>query len=214
MPLMAHAPRALIALLVGTVAFFALWTFALKPSSSGSGSSSSQGLGAYQSAIAKAHHAVTVSNQDNERQGATIPQATPAKGTASKPATPSKSSVAASKPAAVQSAGAGTKARVAVVTAALSAKKVVVLLFYNPAGADDNAIKQELAAVPTHHGAVVKVAAPIGELSSYPVVTGTVPVTVSPTLVLINAHQQAMTIVGFADQFEIAQRVADALAGS
>jgi hypothetical protein len=38
-----------------------------------------------------------------------------------------------------------------------------------------------------------------------------VPVQVSPTLVLIDKARQASTIVGFADRFEIAQRVADAL---
>jgi hypothetical protein len=44
------------------------------------------------------------------------------------------------------------------------------------------------------------------------VVTNQVPVNESPTLVLIDAQRHASTIVGFADRFEIAHRVADALA--
>ena len=55
------ASRSLIALLIGTVAFFALWVVALKPGSSKTGSGS-QGLGQYQSAINKAHQAVATSN--------------------------------------------------------------------------------------------------------------------------------------------------------
>src|SRR5947209_7952388 len=68
------ASRSLIALLVGTVAFFALWTFALKGSSSSS--SSSQGVGRYQSAINKAHTAVQTSNASNAASGnaGTAPQ--------------------------------------------------------------------------------------------------------------------------------------------
>ena len=60
--------------------------------------------------------------------------------------------------------------------------------------------------------AVVKLAVPLSELARYPVVTTQVPVSESPTLVLIDRAQQATTIVGFADRFEIAQRVDDALA--
>jgi hypothetical protein len=98
------------------------------------------------------------------------------------------------------------------VTHALLSKRVVALLFYNPAGADDRAVRRELAAIPTHRHQVVKLAVPISELSRYPVITEQVPVQQSPTLVLIDRDRQASTIVGFTDTFEIAQRVLDALA--
>jgi hypothetical protein len=52
----------------------------------------------------------------------------------------------------------------------------------------------------------------VSELARYAVVSNQVPVSFSPTLVLIDRSGQASTIVGFADRFEIAQRVADALA--
>jgi hypothetical protein len=86
------------------------------------------------------------------------------------------------------------------------------MLFYNPAGADDRAVRQELAAVPTERGRVVKLAVPLADLSRYSVVTSHVAVNESPTLVLIAGTHSATTIVGFADRFEIAQRVTDALA--
>jgi len=59
----------LIALLVATLAAFGLWYVELKPSSSSSGGSS-QGLGAYQSAINKAHQAVKISGAANAKLGA------------------------------------------------------------------------------------------------------------------------------------------------
>jgi hypothetical protein len=97
------------------------------------------------------------------------------------------------------------------VARALAVGKVLALLFYNPAATDDRAVRQELAAVPAHAGRVLKLALPLSQLASYSTVTQQVPVTVSPTLVLVDHQRQASTIVGFADRFEIAQRVADAL---
>jgi hypothetical protein len=213
---MDNVSRPLIALLVGTVAFFALWLVALKPSSSSSSGSSQGNLGTYQSAIDKAHQAVGISNKASVAHGGTVaPTAgkpasrTPARTTASpsvtvKPA-PSKPATPAHNPAAARH-------RLDVVTRALDAKHVVAMLFYNPAATDDRAVKQELATVPSHGKRVVKLAVPISELARYTVVTNQVPVNESPTLVLIDAARHATTIVGFADGFEISHRVDDALA--
>ena len=56
-----------------------------------------------------------------------------------------------------------------------------------------------------------KLSIPLRELSHYPVITLQVPITMSPTLVIIDGTQHARTIVGFAAQFEIEQRIVDAL---
>jgi hypothetical protein len=100
-----------------------------------------------------------------------------------------------------------TRHRLDKVTAALRARKALALLFYNPAAADDVAVKDELRAVPSHGGRVVKLAVPIKDLSRYPVITTQVPVSESPTLVLIDRRRQATTLVGFAGGFEITHRV-------
>ncbi len=238
---MANVSRPLIALLIGTVAFFGVWVVALKPSSSTS-SGGSSGVGAYQSAIDKAHQAVATSSAASGAHGGTVATSstasgahggtvatTPASATASTPA-----STTASTPASTTGTGPvaraataakavgqhpATPARVSpaathrlnVVAGALRAKKVIALLFYNPAAADDRAVKQELAAVPIHGARVVKLAVPLSELARYTVVTDQVPVNGSPTLVLVNPASQATTIVGFADRFEVAQRIAYAL---
>ena len=220
------ASRSLIALLVGTVAFFALWMLALKGgssnnSSSGGGTSTSL----LQSAVSKAHQAVQTSNASNAASGNDGTSSSPASATASSTSasTPhtgsSTSSTTAStkspKPTAAakstsQSAAAAN--RLSTVKSAVSAHKVVAMLFYNPAAADDQAVKQELAAVAAHRGKVVKLAIPLNEAAHYTAVTQQVPVNLSPTLVLIDPSGQASEIVGFSDKFEIAARVSQALA--
>ena len=222
------ASRSLIALLVGTVAFFALWLVALKPGGSSSpGSSSSQGLGQYQSAINKAHQAVATSNASNAASGNDGTPGSPATTAASGAATTSsaaKPSQASSKAGAAtqttRSAGGGKSAkhspaamaRFNTVQRAMRAHKVVAMLFYNPLAADDQAVKQELSTVPTRHGRVVKLTIPLSEASNFTAVTQQVPVNFSPTLVLIAPHGQVDEIVGFTDRLEISQHVDDALA--
>lgn len=208
---MDQVSRPLLGLLAAAVAFFALYYVALKPSSStrnsaANGPSTSQ----LKAAVDKAHGAGAASNAARAAHGGTIaeataaPRATNAAPTATAPVPPSSTRL--------KLATAGE--RLDAVQQALKAKKTLALLFYNPQAADDRAVKSELGSVPGDGGRVFKLAVPISELSQYPVVTQQVPVTSTPTVVLISSTRQASTIVGFADRFEIAQRVADALHGA
>ena len=219
---MRSLPKPLIGLLVGTVAFFALWMVALKPSSSSSGGAPS-GVGQYQSAIDKAHQAVTTSNQANARLGAptaTTPATTAKVSTTpaakAAPATSAKTSPAAKAAAHKSPANASTTASAAsevqTVQNAVRAGKVVAVLFYNGAAADDRAMKSELPSIPTHKGQVVKLAVPVSQLTQFSMITTQIPVDSSPTLVVIDRARQATTLIGFADGVEIAQRIDDALA--
>lgn len=236
---MASLPRPLIALLVATLAAFGLWYVELKPSSSSGGSS--QGVGAYQSAINKAHQAVKISGAANANLGAptstgpapaspTTTNATTAKASSatatSAKAAPAVKSAAPAKPATHVKTVARAKAtpakpaartlstaqQVSLVKNAIETHKVVAVLFYNTAASDDQAMAHELAAVPTHGGKVVKLAVSVSELTSFGIITQQVPVVTAPTLVLIDAARQATTITGYADPLEISQRVDDALA--
>ncbi len=233
MTLAMPASRSLIALLVGTVAFFALWLVALKPSGSSggkSGSSSSQGLGQYQSDINAAHHAVTTSNASNAASGndgtGSSSSATSPSGTAAKSKTSAKTKASTTtahrtatkaKPVPHLTAKVGahnhaTLARLSTVQHALAQHKMVVMLFYNPKGADDEAVKQGLATVSTHRGKVVIVNIPLNEAANFTPVTQQVPVNFSPTLVFIAPSGKTQEIVGYSAPFEIAQRVDDGLA--
>lgn len=226
---MASLPRPLIALLVATLAGFGLWYVELKGGSSASGGSS-QGLGAYQSAINKAHQAVKISGAANARLGdptSTTPapnSSTTAKSTSKSTSTStSKSTAKSTAPAKTASATVPSKAtppaktestaqQVTLIRNALIAHQVVAVLFYNPAASDDVAVDHELAAVPTHGGQVVKLAVPVSELTNFAIITQQIPVVTAPTLVLVNSSRQATTITGFVDTLEISQRVDDALA--
>jgi hypothetical protein len=228
---MGSLPKPLIGLLLGTVAFFAVWMVALKPSSSSNGSQG--GVGQYQSAINKAHGAVTTSSQANAKLGA--PTAT----TSSTTSTPAKTAAASDKTAAMPAKTAAAPAKTAATSAkttpatpaapkptakeiaatavqtvgtAIRAGKVVAILFYNDAAADDRAMKTELAAIPTHGGQVVTVAVPVSQLIQFSSLTQSVNVNTAPELVLIDKARQASTMFGYADGVEIAQRIDDALA--
>jgi hypothetical protein len=259
---MANVPRPLVALLVATLAFFALWTVALKPSAS-NGGGGSQGPSGPASAVAKAHRVAAASAAASAAEsGAGAPQsgapgtqstkpapqsgstalhaaagsATTATGlpatttpTPANPrgATPSQAALSgnpATSPtgrAATGGSGAavgssatgatGANTGPAALKAALSAHEVVVMLFYNPAGADDQAVKQELDALYPSSGALV-LSAPIAQLAAYSSITGRLPVSQAPTLLFIDRHGNASEVVGFADDLEIAQRLAATLA--
>jgi hypothetical protein len=211
---MTNVSRPLIALLVGTVAFFALWIVALKPSGSSSAAHSG-GLGQYQSAINAARKSVKLQDQQGATAANVPTTATPSAAAtpAATPAAPATKAAAPATTAAATPAAATTAAhRFNIVTRALRVHKVLAILFYNPAGADDRAVKQELASVPRYGGRVVKLAVPVAELARYAAITTQVVVSTTPTLVLIDRRRQASLITGFADGFEIVQRVEDALA--
>jgi hypothetical protein len=218
---MASLPRPLIALLVATLAAFGLWYVELKPSSPSSSRGSSQGAGAYQSAINQAHQAVKTSNAANAKLGAptatTHASSSPttaktATATTATTATKVPAKATTAKPAANTNAAPSLAQQVKLINVALASHKVLAVLFYNPAASDDKAMARELRAVPTHKGQVVKLAVPLTELTSFSMITQQVPVVTAPTLVLIDASRQATTITGFADPLEITQRVDSALA--
>jgi hypothetical protein len=205
---MSQVSKPILGLLLSAVALFAMVMFVFK---GGSGSSAPQSPGVYQSAINQAHNAVGTSNAANARLGASVsttPAASPAKPAAAAhaPATKHATASVTSKPST------GAQSQVNQVEQAIAQHKVVGLLFYNPQASDDVAVKGELAAAATAR-AIVKVAVPVSDVASFKMVTSTVPVNSSPTLIVIDRGGSASTITGFADRFEIAQRLDDALTG-
>lgn len=235
---MTHVSRPLIGLLAATVLVFAIYTVALKPATSTGGGGSH--AGAYQAAIAKARGVQALVNGAAAQAGGTPAlTATPATSPASSPSTTTQPSAtatvaatasqhpkasssqvsrtngagkASTHPASTPAATAAAQ-RYHAVQVALQQHKVLALLFYNPASADDRAVAAELSSIPTHGGAVVKIAVPLKELASYSSMLSQDPVNYSPTLVLIDRQGQAEQIAGFADSFEIDQRI-DGLLGS
>ncbi|HET7050894.1 MAG TPA: hypothetical protein VFI54_21690 [Solirubrobacteraceae bacterium] len=201
---MANLPRPLIGLLVATVAFFAVWTVALRPSSSGgpvSSSSSPAPAASHPKTAAPAHagadstatHAAAASHASATSASASATKAKPV-----------------AKPAVKHTVS--PQQRQSMIEDGLNHHKVLAILFFNPAAADDQAVKHELDEIPARGGQVVKLAVPLSELTRYPVITNQVQVTESPTLVLIDGQRKADLLTGYLDQLELSQRVSDALA--
>jgi hypothetical protein len=200
--------KPLLGVLLAAVALFAGVFVFFKGHSASTGGTPNSGV--YQSAIGQAKQAVKTSNAANAALGApvsTTPVKAPSHPAAAKttgwaPAHTAQHVAPAPKPAPTAQA----QGQVNQVEDAVSDHKVVGLLFYNPAATDDQAVKGELAAAATRPG-VVKVAVPVSAISKFTMLTNTVPVTSSPTLILIDRGGNASTITGFADRFEIAQRL-------
>jgi hypothetical protein len=225
---MASVPKPLLALLAAAIAGFAVWTVALKKPVTG-GSGSSPAATVPPSAVAKAHQAAAAaaSAKASAAHGASVssPAApathasggaapTPAKHAAATHESAAKTHSAAKAPAKQPLAKAATSSvSEGSVLKAIADHKVVALLFFNPSASDDNAVNRELSGISTHGGAVAKFAVPVTQLAKFNAVTARVPVTTSPTLLVIDKHGQTTTLTGFIDQLELAQRVSVALSG-
>jgi len=102
--------------------------------------------------------------------------------------------------------------QVAAVGAALRRHRAIAIAFVDLGAADSRALAGELAHVSRFGGRALTLSVPIGRLSSFGAITREVQVTTAPTTVIVARDGRATTIVGFADRFEIQQRLADVVA--
>ena len=87
--------------------------------------------------------------------------------------------------------------------------KVVVALFFNPHGADDNAALRAVRSADRHHGKVVVHSIPIDRVGDYDALTTGVQVLQAPTVLVMGPNFKARTIVGYTEVKEIDQMVGD-----
>lgn len=100
------------------------------------------------------------------------------------------------------------------VVADVQAGRTVVLLFSSAKGTtDDRAVRDAVAGTDRHDGKVRVHTARISQLPQYEAITRSVPVTTSPTVLVINGQKQATTITGLTTTREIDKQVDAALAG-
>jgi len=125
--------------------------------------------------------------------------------------TTSRSSAAAkAQPAHAKPAPAKTLSPEAQVQAQLKAGKTVLILFWNPHGAEDAAVHGELPAVQHKLGGKIAVHyATAGQVGEYGTVTHSVQVNQTPTLVIVNPHGQATVLTGLTDAFAIEQAIGE-----
>ena len=121
--------------------------------------------------------------------------------TAAKPVTPKKPAVVA---------GPGLPHDVA---RALNSNKVVVLFFYEPAASDDQATRAAVRAVRSAGGGAGRVALfqdVVARISDYRRVVGSLGISQSPAMVVIDRNRNAQLLQGYLDSGTIKQTVRDA----
>lgn len=122
---------------------------------------------------------------------------------------PAKSPPATSPPA--TSAPAKPVSAQAQVEAQLKAGKTVLILFWNPHGAEDAAVHGELPAVEHRLGGRIAVHyAGASQVGEYGTVTRAVQVNQTPTLLIVNPRGQTTVLTGLTDAFAIEQAVREA----
>ena len=95
---------------------------------------------------------------------------------------------------------------------ALDRGKVVVLLFWDKAAADDRAVRRAVAKADRHDGKVVVKAAGVRDVGRYSAITSGAQVLASPTALVIGPDRSAEPIVGYTTVAELDDAIDDALA--
>jgi hypothetical protein len=202
---------ALAAVLVFVVAHFTV--LAPKTSSGPAPAPKAPGQQGLENAIGKANGAVAQSKSSATRSE----QAAAAASGESTASTPAKTAASATKKAPVAKPAAAVKPlpklakgdRSGPMLRDLSEGKVVLALFYNPHGADDNAALRAVRSADRHHGKVVVHSIPIDHVGDYDALTTGVQVLQAPTLLVIGPNFKARTIVGYTEVREVDQMVGD-----
>jgi hypothetical protein len=99
------------------------------------------------------------------------------------------------------------------VASALNQHKVVVLFFYEPAASDDQATRAAIRAVRAVAGAsrVRLFQDTVGRISNYRRVVGSLGISQSPAMVVIDRNRKAELFQGYLDSGTIKQTIRDAV---
>lgn len=130
---------------------------------------------------------------------------------ASRAAAPAKASAptTSAKPSAAAATGVPSAQRS--VEAQLANGKIVLILFWNPKGADDTAVHQALAQLQRKAGLGIAVhEASAEQVASFGTITKGVQVYGTPTLLVLNKQGRALTLTGLQDAFTIEQAIQEA----
>lgn len=116
------------------------------------------------------------------------------------------------KESTAKKSGAKAKTGADRVLADLDAGRTVVLLVWDGKSADDRSVRRAVSRVDRHGGKVRTHVVSLSKLSSYEAITKGVPITESPTVLVIDRQRQARTISGLTVKGEIDDAVDRALA--
>jgi hypothetical protein len=152
-----------------------------------------------ESAVNDANAKNSADEQKAAQTGSDTPStATPKSDTEAAPKTQSKSKVTPTP----KSATTSTDPSAAIIASAQSGN-VEVVLFYDPAGSDDQHVFKAVQQVDTRDGTVKVHAYKISEVGKYTALTQDVAVNVAPTLIILSPKLDAWRITGYTDTSEI-----------
>lgn len=97
------------------------------------------------------------------------------------------------------------------VARALNSNRVVVLFFYEPAASDDQATRAAVRAVRSAGGGVALFQDTVARISDYRRLVGSLGISQSPAMVVIDRERKAELLQGYVDSGTIRQTVRDAL---
>jgi hypothetical protein len=155
---------------------------------------------------------VTKPGSDSASVATPAPAATSSSATTASTSTGTASTAAPAKPKEpALVAGPGLPRDVA---RALDSKKVVVLFFYEPAASDDQATRAAVRAVRSAGGGAGRVALfqdVVARISDYRRIVGSLGISQSPAMVVIDRNRNAELLQGYLDSGTIKQTVRDAV---
>lgn len=155
--------------------------------------------------ITKAGDAGSTASEPADNGSADITTATTPSDTTDTSTTPTETTPA--QPKVVASAGLPRA-----VAQAIDSNKVVVLFFYEPAGADDQATRAAVRTARSEGGARVRVFQDVvAQISDYRRVVGSLGISQTPAMVIVDRDRTARILEGYLDAGTIRQSVRDAL---
>jgi hypothetical protein len=162
------------------------------------------------SAQASDQHSTSASTSTPAGASVTKSVATPAKSTHSSSRSTSASVPKSHAPQAVNThSGVPTGQRS--VEAELARGNVVVVLFWNPAGTDDKAVRKALRSLQTaHHKKIAINVASASQTATFGAITRGVQVYGTPTMLIVNKHGKVIVLTGLQDAFSVQQTIAEA----
>jgi hypothetical protein len=214
-------------LLVCAVAFLAAWMLFLRPSSDAgapaaeppaatkpveAGGAPAESLAG--KAVEKANEATAAQDARAEELAGGAGETAAPETSAAAPAPSGRPAAAGTEPGKLTAKAAAAGGLPLRVLKAIGEHKVVVLLFWSPKSADDQAVRKALASIDRHDGKVLAHATNLKRIAAYGQITRGANVEQSPTVVVVDRKMKVEKLVGYVDRVTIDQAVTDALRNS
>ncbi len=158
---------------------------------------------------AASNESATSSNSSSSSSSAVTHTTSTAAKAVARPTTPAKTTHTTTKPASPK-AKSSLPAHQRSVEAELASGKVALILFWDPRGSDDTAVRQAVRQLNRSHLKIAVTFASAGEVATFGSITRGIQVYGTPTLLIVNKKGKTITLTGLQDDFAIEQAISEA----